>query len=182
VIALRAALVRALGAWLALAPLLACAPAEPGPAEVAGDFWAALRDGDPAAARAAALAPEPGRLEALAERPLAALELGAVLEGEARAVVETSLPGEREPVVFYTHLVRTEAGWRVDAGRTAGELRRAELAGAYANAGEALRESGRALGDALERSAREASEALRRALEEIEEALEAQEPPAGREL
>ncbi len=176
----RASVVLACIVGCVVALQLACAPPpEDAVGEAARHFWSALRAGDTDRAAAVALPIAPERLSDLAEaRPLEALALHETMVGDAQAAIETSLPtgDPAEPLRFMTHLVETEQGWRVDAERTASELRTASLARGVLAAEESIRETSRALGEAIARGARDASRALEEAVEAWEREFDATRP------
>ena len=165
---------------LALALVGSCSPAGGSPASIADAFWRAVRARDWSTAKGLSTAADPLSLESVAgSPPLESYTIGETLHADDRARVETSLhlsDGEAD-VVFHTHLIRFEEGWRVDVAQTRLEIARAHVDRAVAEVETAIREGSRALGLALEEGAREASKALRRALEDAERALEHGPPP-----
>ncbi len=144
---------------LLLLAALACGGATAQPDQVAKRFWQDVERGDPA----------------LACRPLAGdaearqVSVGESLENESSALVTTSLTrrtaeGELR-VTFYTHLVRDDAGWRVDCDRTRAELQKAVFVGGMRELGDALGRGARELGEAIDQGVREMDRAMREALE-----------------
>lgn len=167
-----------LRAVIAAASLLtaACGAGAPGPKQVAQEFWEALRAGDTAAATSLASEPTAPRVEALAGRDIDEVLLGEVLEGEASAIVRTSLTtAATEPddwptrLTFDTHLIREDDEWRVDVAATERDFGAAIFAGTIEMLGEAVGEGVRDFSEALEQGAAEISRAIREALEDLEQ-------------
>jgi len=134
------------------------------PDQVAQEFWDGVERGEPTACGA----PLAGEAE------LRDVALGETLDNEASALVSTSLTrrtaeGELR-VTFYTHLVGSNDGWRVDCDATRAEIQKALFVGGMREFGDALGRGARELGEALDQGVREMDRALR-------EALEGEEPP-----
>lgn len=151
-------------------------PLPPGPADVAGRFWAALEAGNLAAARDLSDASSPAQLRELAEQqPLHGAVAGEVLKNENRAMVETRAHRDRDrggaQVVFHTHLEHFDQGWRVDVEATRRDVLRATLAATVGEVKETITDSAAIITESIEKSVLEFSEALRDALEELEDDL-----------
>ncbi len=154
---------------LALFGPIACSLLEAPPAEVAGRFWLAIDDGDVEEARALSAGAPPGLLEQLVRRrSIDGVEVGAVRRDGERCTVDTRIGQRGKRLVFTTHLVHTEEGWRVEVRESADSLRRAAMASSIEELREGFREGADALGDAVEQGLDEAAKAMRRALDELE--------------
>jgi hypothetical protein len=149
---------------LLLAAALACGGSTAPPDQVAREFWQGVERGDPALD----CRPLADGVEALAP------SVGETLDNESSALVTTSLTrrtaqGELR-VTFYTHLTRSDDGWRVDCDATRAEVQKAVVAGSMRELGEALGRGARELGESIDEGVRELDRALR-------DALAGSEPP-----
>ena len=148
---------------------IACGLLETPPAEVAGRFWLAIGDGDLEEARALSAGASPRLLEQLARRrPIEGVEVGPVRRDGERCTVDTRIGQRGEKLVFTTHLVHTQEGWRVEVRESVDSLRRAAMVSSIEELREGFREGADALGDAVEQGLDEAAKAMRRALDDLE--------------
>jgi hypothetical protein len=166
--------------------LAGCPPDVEGPGPTTQRFWDAIGMQDFAAAQALTDQAKLSELRDLANaHSFESVEIGAALHNEALAQVPTRIkrhPAAGPDFSLHTHLVRGEAGWRVDVLQTRRDLTRELLASSFEGVQEALRESGEAFIEEFEKRALEASEALRETLEELEKSLNDPEVPAPQDL
>lgn len=156
---------RTCAAGLALVALAACLPGRAGPGAVTAGFWNAVRERDDAEARALASRTSADLIDAWdRDYAIRKVVLGAVLQSQSQASVETSLTtvrGELELVVeLETYLVREDGHWRVDVARTQRELARGLIAASAAHARDAIAAGVHQMGQALEEGVRELEEVL----------------------
>jgi len=155
---------------LSLVFVFGCGLVAASPEDVAKDFWQAVAAGEIEEAEALATETRLRRLQRMADR----LELGEVQVGKAvvtenTALVETTFEAKSEPVIFDTHMVKTEDGWRVDPRRSRQAMNAAMVEASVADLRDAFRAGAGALGEAMEEGLEEASEAMREALEELDQ-------------
>lgn len=159
---------------VAAAALWIACGTEPEPGDTVRVFWVRVHQADLQAAARLTVEQDP---EALRGVPMLAdsveVELVETLENERSALVETRLvPVDGStPLQFYTHLVATESGWRIELEPTRESLRRARLEAAFASLEGSVREGIEAVEDALGEGARIAAEALQDALDDLERDL-----------
>ncbi len=154
---------------ISLVFIVGCGLISSSPENVAKNFWQAVSDGKIEKAEELATKSSLRRLERMADRlELSDVQVEDAVVTENAAEVETSFEADGEPVVFSTHLVKTEDGWRVDPRRSRQSMNAALVEASVADLRDAFRAGAGALGEAMEEGLEEATEAMREALEELE--------------
>ena len=147
-----------------------CGLGSSSPEKVARNFWRAVADGEMDEAKKLATPASLRRIERMSSRrEFEDVEVESAVIQDERAEVETLLVvgEEGDPVVFTTHLVQTEDGWRVDSKKSWQAMNAAFVEASISDLQEAFRAGAGAIGEAVEEGLEEASEAMRDALDDL---------------